>query len=273
MLPKFMTNVEQKNIIIKNLFKGMRFCQVKTQSLVCEISASIRKLGYNDKRFEELRKLKNQYSGKRCFIIATGPSLTVEDLELLSNEYTFGMNSICQVYEKTNWRPTFFGIQDIKVYDILKDKITADSVNFIPYRLAQKKGTPPNAIVFPSNSYYHDFELRYDIKLFSKFSSNCYATVYDGYSITFSLLQIAVYLGFSDIYLLGADCNYVAGQKQHFIEHGHNDPKFLTAGERNIVSYMAAKAYADHHGIKIYNATRGGMLEVFERKQLEEIIG
>lgn len=29
--------------------------------------------------------------------------------------------------------------------------------------------------------------------------------------------------------------------------------------------YVAAKQYADSHGIKIYNATRGGKLEVFTR--------
>ena len=33
-------------------------------------------------------------------------------------------------------------------------------------------------------------------------------------------------------------------------------------------SYAAARKYADHSGIKIYNATRGGHLEVFERINL-----
>ena len=37
-------------------------------------------------------------------------------------------------------------------------------------------------------------------------------------------------------------------------------------------AYMAAHQYADSHGIKIYNATRGGELEVFERVELDGML-
>jgi hypothetical protein len=39
-----------------------------------------------------------------------------------------------------------------------------------------------------------------------------------------------------------------------------------------IAAYKEAKNYADGHGIKIYNATRGGMLEVFERVDLDRVV-
>ena len=41
---------------------------------------------------------------------------------------------------------------------------------------------------------------------------------------------------------------------------------------RMISSYKTAKEYADSHGIKIYNATRGGKLEVYERVNLDEVL-
>ena len=37
--------------------------------------------------------------------------------------------------------------------------------------------------------------------------------------------------------------------------------------------YKSAKEYADSNGIKIINCTRGGMLEVFPRMSLEEVLG
>ena len=37
-------------------------------------------------------------------------------------------------------------------------------------------------------------------------------------------------------------------------------------------SYITAKKYADTHGIRILNATRGGELEVFDRVNLDEVI-
>ena len=36
-------------------------------------------------------------------------------------------------------------------------------------------------------------------------------------------------------------------------------------------AFEVAKQYADSHEIKIYNDTRGGKLEVFERKNLDEV--
>ena len=34
-------------------------------------------------------------------------------------------------------------------------------------------------------------------------------------------------------------------------------------------AFQSAKLYAENHGIKIYNATRGGKLEIFERADFD----
>ena len=39
-----------------------------------------------------LKTLKGIHIGKRCFIIGNGPSLRVEDLEKIKDEYTFAAN-------------------------------------------------------------------------------------------------------------------------------------------------------------------------------------
>ena len=85
------------------------------------------------------------------------------------------------------------------------------------------------------------------------------------------MLQIAIYMGFKEIYLLGNDCSY-STDKQHFIESGHYDKQAETVGERMIFAFKIAKKYADKNGIKIYNATRGGMLEVFDRVDLNVVV-
>ena len=36
-------------------------------------------------------------------------------------------------------------------------------------------------------------------------------------------------------------------------------------------SYIAARRFAEKHGVKIYNATRGGKLEVFERVNFDKL--
>ena len=39
------------------------------------------------------------------------------------------------------------------------------------------------------------------------------------------------------------------------------------------VSFREAKRFCEKNGISIYNATRGGKLEVFNRISLDEVIG
>ena len=226
-----------------------------------------------DKRFVAL---KNKYEGKRCFIVATGPSLTLEDLDLLKGEYTFGMNSIPKLYSNTSWRPTYFGIQDSNVYEKMEDIICSmykDENNvFISDEIANRFKVPSNFIQFPYDSVYHDNQLEIE-QYFAEFSDDCYSIVYDGYSITYSLIQIAIYMGFKEIYLLGVDCSYKRGSKNHIVESGNDDRNEEKNYEKMIIGYQKAREFATQHDIKIVNCTRGGMLEVFPRMSLETVLG
>jgi hypothetical protein len=224
-------------------------------------------------KFSKIKTYKDIHKGERCFIVCTGPSLTYRDLEMLKGEISFGMNSIIKGFQNTDWRPTYYGIQDRFVYEELQDYIYSEvnSIIFIADVIEKRKyKIPSDAVDFPLSYYKHFLS---GVKYCTKFSSNPSALVYDGYTITYSLLQIAVYMGFKDIYLLGCDCFYSADpQKQHFVESKRVDPTFSVAKDRMISAYKEAKKYADKHYVSIYNATRGGYLEVFDRVSLDDIL-
>lgn len=249
--------------------EGRRY-KYELMNCIYYFNAFPRYLGFNSAKYNSIRKYKGKYTGKRCFIVATGPSLTSEDLELLKDEYTFGVNSICK-YQ--GWKPTFFGIQDLNVYNKLKDVLNDYTVEHAFYG-STLRGLIKNERwnCYCLNSYYHEHTFVYQYNFFAKFSMNPYAQVFDGYSITYSMLQLAVYMGFKEIYLVGCDCNYSADPtQQHFIESGHFDHTFATAGYRMIKAFEAANKKLKKTDIKIYNATRGGMLEVFPRVNLTEL--
>lgn len=273
---KFIKYIYFDSILSTPLHNVKRFCIYtvkKVQALYAEIESFPRHLGFVSSQYADLLKYKNKHSGKRCFITCTGPSLTIEDLELLKDEYVLGMNSICLIHDKTKWKPDFFGIQDRFVFEKVKEKLLAtdNGVVFAPLYFKKKYKTPENWVYLPLTGAYHMYELIYQTRYFAKFSNNSYALMYDGYSITYTLLQLAVYMGFDEIYLLGADCTYM-GRKQHFIEHGNDDPTVVSATERLFASYGEAKKFAEKNGIKIFNATRGGCLEMFPRVQLEDVV-
>lgn len=103
--------------------------------------------------------------------------------------------------------------------------------------------------------------------------------IYNGRTVTYVCLQLAVYMGFREIYLLGVDFNYAAdiyAASNHF-EGYHNHYKEIRLNAvypgKMLLSYEKAKQVCSRSGIKIYNSTRGGMLEVFERKSFDELFG
>jgi len=84
-------------------------------------------------------------------------------------------------------------------------------------------------------------------------------------------------MGFEKIYLIGVDCNYDKEVDQlHNRDLGYGADYVYNwtkqTGITMIEGFKIAKEYADKYGIDIYNATRGGMLEVFPRVQLEEVV-
>jgi len=222
----------------------------------------------------KIKALHNRYKGERCFIVCTGPSLNFEDLDKISGEYSFGMNSILKILDKTKWKPTFYGIQDFNVYVKMEEFIlnySSDNI-LIADSITNKTNVLPKSFIgFKLDFYGHKYISK---RPKYRFSSNASSVVFDGFSITYSLLQLAVYMGFKDIYLIGCDCNYSPNpEKQHFVSSGHVDPNATIMGKFQNGAFVKAKQYCSKHHVNVFNATRGGCLEVFERVNLDSIIG
>ena len=233
---------------------------------------------------KKIQKLKNQHDGKKCFIIANGPSLTVSDLELLQQkkEITFAMNRIYKMFPETTWRPTFYVCEDINIFH---DSI--DEINAIP---ARNKFIPIN------HKWYHGINIEnatyfwanYDREkdFPDSFSTNIAKQMDSLGTVTFTCINIAAYMGFKEIYLLGVDHNYQVtineqGEtiidntaKDYFCENYDSDIKNIVVHDmgQNTRAYRKAKKYCDAHGIHIYNATRGGKLEVFPRVDFDALM-
>lgn len=218
----------------------------------------------------KIEKFENMHNGKRCFIVATGPSLTVRDLDLLdkNNEITFSVNGIIHIFEKTLWRPTYYVSDDYRAVqnnDALIDKIASEAI-FIGDTYAPFWDRP-----HPENVYKYHKQYEYYYNRLPKFSTDFAQRSYTGLTVTYTCIQLAVYMGFKYIYLLGTDCNYVKGGDSNYFYSCKNKDFMDHQLDKTLLAYQSEKKYADEHGIKIFNATRGGMLEVFERTNFENL--
>lgn len=226
---------------------------------------------------EDLLRYKDIHKGKRCFIIATGPSLMVEDLKKLydNNEICISMNRIFNIFSKTDWRPNYYMIEDKEMIEDMSDEIARlqlehKFVSTVPqsyWNNPQSKGSIPYKML-----------LRGFIDKMPLFSSCIEKGVFNGTTVTYLCIQLAAYMGFNEIYLLGVDFSYssnIYDFQNHF--EGCDTPQNKIRLnpvhlERTLLAYKSAKNYCDEHGIKINNATRGGKLEVFERIDFDELL-
>lgn len=233
---------------------------------------------------KELSVYKERHKGKRIFVIGNGPSLRIEDLNKLheNKEICIGSNRIYRVYKKTYWRADYIGIGDLRgicheeILQLGKTVFLADNDLHIP--LTECKYNP-------DIHYFHQIrELFYPNR--ARFSNDFTKGFYSGATITYDFgIQLAAYLGAGEIYLLGVDNSYPTEgnwKNNHFMEDYYTESeikKFEVMGltsssfefQKVMRQYEAAEIYSRAHGFRIYNATRGGELETFERVAFDNL--
>lgn len=236
-----------------------------------------------------IRKYRNIYEGRRCFIIGNGPSLMIRDLETLKKfgEISIASNSIYNLFSDTDWRPSIYTVHDFQEIKKTREKISSVKTDL-------------KIVAMSSSGRVYDIDGAILIRLIDPdpahkeihFSDDISRCVYDGGTVTYVSIQCAAYMGFKEIILLGVDHSFAREKtrdgritvnqdiKNHFQKYQTNE--FWGNGqtdEEAVVfpldfateAFIEAKRYADEHGIRILNATRGGKLEVFRRVDFDSL--
>jgi hypothetical protein len=230
--------------------------------------------------------LKDRYKGHRIFLIGNGPSLNQLPLEMLAGEYTFGVNRIYLLFDRISWRPTFYTVLDWRVGpDIAHEVNLLDGMTFFiesRYRGLLRGGT---------DTYWYQSGAE-------SFAYDATKPLYGGGTVMLASIQLAYYMGFNPIYLIGVDASYSVpdsvlqegedrfgtGVRMELTstrddDANHFDPRYFGAGRRwhdpNVKGMVAGFTHAREaltaKGVRIYNAGVGGKLEVFERVDFESL--
>lgn len=220
-------------------------------------------------------KLANSHLGERCFMVGTGPSMTIEDLELLKGEDTFTMNSMIRSFPKTTWRPTYFGMTDSRGYKKLKSELLASpDFSKIPFFFSRQfiRYHGPNGVPIHTNTTHHHLSLLRDYSnRHVGISKHLDRYVNDGPTVVYSLIQVAIYMGYKEIYLIGTDCDYTQKTHSDIAAVHYDGQNTVNDGNKFIDGYISLQKSLPND-VKIYNCTRGGKLEVFPRVILEDVL-
>ena len=245
--------------------------------------------GWQSSHFEltrygrSLAKLKGSHKGEKCFVIGNGPSLNASDLQRLHENriLSFGTNRVFKIFDQTDWRPTFFASEDIIILkDIQREIETIPAQKkFIPIHLKWDDGVDIKGADYFFMDYKSALPESFGMSLDVPHGVRCHATV------TTTCLQIAIYMGFSEIYLLGVDHNFakMIDKNGNVVTDESIKNHFTDDYDKDIIDQgfqidSATEAYLNLERLsrklgtfRIFNATRGGKLEVYQRVDFDGI--
>ena len=223
----------------------------------------------------EVEKFRGIHQGESCFVIGLGPSLKMEDIMTLkeSGLSTFSVNLITRCFKETGWKPDFYVITDSNAFKDEEMQGTEEASSQYSFLSDASKD------FWKKNQSSKNIRLHVRFNVPDKeeeiFSEDVSRLCADGGTCIYICLQLAAYMGFQNIYLLGIDLADTQGGKKNAVKYSHFYDPNPDAGylwvDMILKGYRAARKYADSHGIHIYNATRGGYLEVFDRVDMDSL--
>lgn len=220
--------------------------------------------------------LENSHQGEKAVILCNGPSLLKTDFSLLAGVFTIGINKINLLFDQVNFRPSM-----IMAFDQL---LNSQNLDFF------KSDT--SILKLLSYVSHKDLKIQRDDLIYifhAADNSFCYRPiqcVVDRGHTVYIALQIAYFMGFEEVALVGADHNFPddharqvvlnsGDDRLHFHKDYHKSGTRTQNADRYLldVNYRDARIAYESKGRRIVNATDGGLLNIFERMNLADFIG
>jgi hypothetical protein len=236
--------------------------------------------------------LKDRHRGAaRCFILATGPSIKEQDLSLLAGEPCISVSNFVVHPEFARIRPLFHCVTQLTMPPLTEE----DGLRWFKDIEARLERT---TLLLSVQDFgfveQHGLFRGKDVRWVAT-GSTWERALSEGLDLARPLppvqsspvmaLQAALCLGFREIYLLGCDHDWLLhiGHTRHFYDEKQgygNRPGFSewTSMEDTARSYGVLWGQYGHllriaeaRGAKIFNATAGGLLNVFPRVRFETL--
>jgi hypothetical protein len=190
----------------------------------------------------------NLHREKRLFIMASGTSLKDHDLSKLKNRMTMGLNRSFIAYPDTYYHCVF----DHRLFDLYPEELGKTRLLFtledrplgIPIHLLGSKG----------------------------FSWDLSEGIFSGYTISYFALQVAVYMGFTEIYFLGLDLKNKDGFTHFFGLDARSKNHETTEYIKMRDSFNEIALTLKERNIQVFNCSPISTLNCFPFKSFDEAV-
>ncbi len=217
------------------------------------------------KNTEKILELKNKHLNKRCFIIGNSPSLNQLDISKLNEEYTFTVNKGYKLAEKGLSHSNFHCISDEALLEVdgIDNEMPVDFADtyFVWSVIDFNK--------FEADTVYFDYTPE------GNFQEDLTKPLWAFHTVIAYAIQIAFYMGFKDIYLIGVDWDFknysgysyqaASEEKKRQIEISVADKPSVINGLQNSYEYLKKKR------VNLYNASPAGSINCMPRIDYEQL--
>jgi hypothetical protein len=217
---------------------------------------------------------RDRHRGERCFILGNGPSLERTDLGRLRAAVTFGMNRIYLNFPSMGFATTYYlAVNTLVIEQSAAEIQRLEMPRFVSWR--GRRWLKSSDVVFLDTDYTGP----------EVFSTDMTRRVFEGSTVTFVALELAYYMGFTEVVLLGVDHSFSTQGPPNVTvvstgdDPDHFSPAYFGAGfrwqlpdlEASERAYRLARDAFEGDGRRVLDATLGGKLTVFPKVEYDSL--
>lgn len=206
------------------------------------------------------------HAGETCIVVGNGPSLKGVPIAFLKKYPSFGTN---RIYLHNGFTPTYYCSVNPLVIEQSAEEINAISCR-AKFIAADYASLIPRSYGLVSTSA-------------QLFSFNPASYIYEGYTVTYVCMQLAFFMGFRTVLLVGVDHKFImngtpnaetvweGNDPNHFDESYFKDARWNNPDlGRSAQAYaLAEKAFRENKR-RILNLTKDTALDVFTKEPLKK---
>lgn len=212
------------------------------------------------------------YSGESILLVCNGPSLKKVDFDKLIKIRSFGLNKIHLLYDRTRWRPEKIFIINGLVLNQLKQRIRKYPQKYIVDEKFQMMCNSKSALIHINNKPIEHNVFKKQVSLSA--------------SVSVFALQIILKLKPKEVFIIGLDHSfklpkskssnkiemYDGPDQNHFSENYFKNQLWGVPDlDKERLQFQTIELLSKELGIKIYDCTIDGKLNVFEKLDINNL--
>lgn len=242
------------------------------------------------KIIQDNAKFRDVHKGEDLFIIGNGPSIRDTDLLKIKNARKMVVSNFYLHEDYAKIKPDYYCFAQFTYTELFNDDVAGKWIS----EIGERSGDPQfffnisEKELIDSCRQFDNKRVNYmylestELERFDEIDIT--EKMMMGMSVAVDCIQLAIYMGFSRIFLVGIEHSEMITRRYDYF---YNKEQGLIAGKDSGVlpsgelmksfrdnlhnmnrlwrMYEKLKMLADRNGVQIFNATKGGVLDVFDR--------